>query len=149
MGKITPPDSRRVKTPLTEMALDGRAGGLRCLWDEHDVVSQVAQALDQLGRGALAGDLVEATLAEVAEGFARAQYVERSKEQLVRDGHDRPHRATAGTQTVILVSVVAALGPHRGRSCGEQRGFEEHVAPARPGMGTNRGTSHRAAPTHV
>src|SRR3712207_2576805 len=43
--------------------------GLRRLRDEGDVVAQVAQALDQPGRGAPARDLVEVALAEVVEGF--------------------------------------------------------------------------------
>ena len=47
-------------------------GGLRRLRDQHDVVAQVAQALDQLGRGALACDLVEIALPQVPECLARA-----------------------------------------------------------------------------
>ena len=34
---------------------------------QHDVVAEVAQTLNQLGRRALAGDLIEVALAEVAE----------------------------------------------------------------------------------
>ncbi len=52
------------------MALDEQAVGLRRLRDEHDIVAEVAQALDQLGGGALACDLVEVALAEVAERLA-------------------------------------------------------------------------------
>ena len=59
--------------------------------------------------GTLAGDLVEVALAEVAEGLARAQHVERGDDQRVGDGHDRPHWAATGTQAVVLVAVVAAL----------------------------------------
>src|SRR3712207_3952319 len=90
--------------------------GLRRLRDEGDVVAQVAQALDQPGRGAPARDLVEVALAEVVEGFAGGQQVERGDEQLVGDGHQRPHRAAAGAEAVVLVAGVAALGPQDRKS---------------------------------
>ena len=86
-----------------------------------------SQALDQPGRGALAGDPVEVALAEVAEELAGGQQVEGGDEQLVGDGHERPHWAATGAQAVVLVAVVAAFGPHRSRGSGEQGGFEEYV----------------------
>src|SRR4051812_43139539 len=80
---------------------------------EHDVIAQVVKALDQPGGGALTRDLVEVALAEVTEGLTGGQHVERGDEQLVSDGHQRPYRAAASAQAVVLVTVVAALGPHR------------------------------------
>ena len=55
--------------------------GLRRLGHEHDFVAEIAQALDQPGRGALAGDPVEVALAEVAEELAGGQQVEGGDEQ--------------------------------------------------------------------
>src|SRR5829696_4165812 len=101
-----------------------------CLWDEHDVIAQVAQALDQPGGGALACDLIKVALAEVTEGLAGGEHVEGGDEQLVSNGHESPHRTAAATQAVILVSIVAVLGPHRSRGSGEQHRLQEHVAPA-------------------
>src|SRR3954466_8478704 len=49
---------------------------LRRLWNEHDVIAQAAQALDQPGGGALTRDLIEIALAEFAEGLAGGQPVE-------------------------------------------------------------------------
>ena len=84
--------------------------GLRRLWNEHDVIAQAAQALDQPGGGALTRDLIEVALAEFAEGLAGGQHVEHGDEQLVSDGHQGPHGAAARAQAVVFVTVVAALG---------------------------------------
>src|SRR3982751_6990657 len=100
------------------------------LWDEHDVIAQVAQALDQPGGGALARDLIKVALSEVTEGLAGGEHVEGGDEQLVSHGHESPHGPAAATQSVILVTIVAAFGPHRSRGSGEQYRLQEHVAPA-------------------
>src|SRR3954447_9459293 len=108
----------------------GSLDGLGRLWDEHDVIAQIAQALDQPGGGALARDLIKVALAEVTEGLAGGEHVEGSDEQLVSNGHESPHGPAAATQAVILVTIVAAFGPHRSRGSGEQHRLQEHVAPA-------------------
>src|SRR3982751_2537074 len=108
----------------------GGLDGLGRLWDEHDVIAQVAQALDQPGGGALARDLIKVALAEVTEGLAGGEHVEGGDEQLVSHGHESPHGPAAATQAVILVTIVAAFGPHRSRGSGEQYRLQEHVAPA-------------------
>src|SRR5215217_4967908 len=95
----------------------GSLAGLGRLWDEHDVIAEIAQALDQPGGGALARDLIKVALAEVMEGLAGGEHVEGGDEQLVSNGHESPHGPAAATQAVILVTIVAALGPHRSRGC--------------------------------
>src|SRR4051794_231549 len=90
----------------------GSLDGLGRLWDEHDVIAQIAQALDQPGGGALARDLIKVALAEVTEGLAGGEHVEGSDEQLVSNGHESPHGPAAATQAGLFVSRLGSLCAH-------------------------------------
>src|SRR4051812_15153733 len=84
-------------------------GGGSCgdLGPEEDVVSEVVEAPDE--RGALGCLLVEERLSEFLERNSFGEHVEHRHQDLVRDGG--PLRASARLQPVVLVLVVAALGP--------------------------------------
>src|SRR5689334_3664506 len=89
---------------LTAVAI-GRAGGRRScgnLRPEEDLVSEIVEAMDEIGRGALACLLVEKSLSEFLEGNRLAQHMEHSNQDLVRDGHGGAQRAPAGLQPVVL-----------------------------------------------
>ena len=90
----------------------GRTGGRwSCgdLWAEENVVSQVVEAPDQIGRGARPCLLIQERLSEFLEGNGLGEHVKHGDQDLVRDGG--PLRASARLQPVVLVLVVAALGP--------------------------------------
>ena len=90
----------------------GRTGGRwSCgdLWAEENVVSQVVEAPDQIGRGARPCLLIKERLSEFLEGNGLGEHVKHGDQDLVRDGG--PLRASARLQPVVLVLVVAALGP--------------------------------------
>src|SRR3954449_5898247 len=72
-------------------------GGGSCgdLWPEEDVVSEVVEAPDEVGRGALGCLLVEERLSEFLEGNGFGEHVEHRHQDLVRDGHDGPRGAPA------------------------------------------------------
>src|SRR3954453_7601947 len=90
----------------------GHAGGRwSCgdLWAEENVVSEVVEAPDQVGRGARPCLLIKEGLSEFLEGNGFGEPVEHRHQDLVRDGG--PLGASACLQPVVLVLVVAALGP--------------------------------------
>src|SRR3954465_11420895 len=101
----------RLSRKLTAVAI-GRAGGRRSCGDlrpEKDLISEIVEAMDEVGRGALACLLVEKSLSEFLEGNRLAQHMEHSNQDLMRDGHGGAQRAPTGLQPVVLVLVVAAL----------------------------------------
>src|SRR5687768_15576171 len=101
----------------------GHAGGRwSCgdLWAEENVVSEVVEAPDQVGRGARPCLLIKERLSEFLEGNGLGEHVKHRHQDLVRDGHGGPLRASACLQPVVLVFVVAALGPG-----GADRGLNE------------------------
>src|SRR3954447_8564276 len=88
----------------------GHAGGRwSCgdLWAEENVVSEVVEAPDQ--GGARPCLLIKKRLSEFLEGNGLGEHVKHRHQDLVRDGG--PLRASARLQPVVLVLVVAALGP--------------------------------------
>src|SRR3954453_19474736 len=90
----------------------GHAGGRwSCgdLWAEENVVSEVVEAPDQVGRGARPCLLIKEGLSEFLEGNSFGEHMKHRHQDLVRDGG--PLRASARLQPVVLVLVVAALGP--------------------------------------
>src|SRR3954447_20431326 len=86
-------------------------GGGSCgdLWPEEDVVSEVVEAPDE--GGTLGCLLVEERLSEFLERNGFGEHVEHRHQDLVRDGHGSPLRPPTRLQPVVLVLVVAALGP--------------------------------------
>src|SRR3954447_6065518 len=90
------------------------------LWAEKNVVSEVVQAPDQVGRGARPCLLIKERLSEFLEGKGFVEHMEHRHQDLVRDGHGGPLRASACLQPVVLVLVVAALCPG-----GADRGLNE------------------------
>src|SRR3954469_9702608 len=84
--------------------------GSRGFREEDPVVAEGGEPADQLGRRALPRHPVEEVLAQLPERAAGPQHVERGDEQLVGDGHERPHHLPAARpQPVVLVPVVAPL----------------------------------------
>ena len=55
--------------------------------------------------------LIQERLSEFLEGNGFGEHVEHGHQDLVRDGHGGPQRTPARLQPVVLVLVVAALGP--------------------------------------
>lgn len=90
------------------------------LWPEEDVVSEVVEAPDQVGRSALACLLIQERLSEFLKGKGFVEHMKHRHQDLVRDGHGGPLRASACLQPVVLVLVVAALCPG-----GADRGLNE------------------------
>src|SRR3954469_10483681 len=88
-------------------------GGGSCgdLWPEEDVVSEVVEAPDEVGRGALGCLLVEERLSELLERNGFGEHVEHRHQDLVRDGHGGALRPPTRLQPVVLVLVIAALCP--------------------------------------
>src|SRR3954464_11151918 len=86
-------------------------GGGSCgdLWPEEDVVSEVVEAPDQVGRGALACLLIQEGLSKFLKGNGFGEHVEHGDQDLVRDGG--PQSGPTRLQPVVLVLVVAALRP--------------------------------------
>src|SRR3954453_18828883 len=90
----------------------GHAGGRwSCgdLWAEENVVSEVVEAPDQVGRGARPCLLIKEGLSEFLEGNGFGEPVKHRHQDLVRDGG--PLGASARLQPVVLVLVVATLRP--------------------------------------
>ena len=84
-------------------------GGGSCGDLEEDVVSEVVEAPDQ--GGARPCLLIKERLSEFLEGNGFGEHVEHGDQDLVCDGHGSPLRAPTRLQPVVLVLVVAALGP--------------------------------------
>ena len=102
-------DDARVLLSRKLVAGVGHAGGRwSCgnLWPGEDVVSQVVEAPDQVGRGALACLLIQEGLSKFLEGNGFGEHVEHGDQDLVRDGHGGPQRTPARLQPVVLVLVV-------------------------------------------
>src|SRR3954462_11341233 len=84
----------------------GHAGGRwSCgdLWAEENVVSEVVEAPDQVGRGARPCLLIQEGLSELLERNGFGEHVEHGDQDLVRDGHGSPLRAPTRLQPVVLV----------------------------------------------
>src|SRR3954447_12004370 len=103
----------RLSRKLAAAGAGREAGGWSCgdLWPEEDVVSEVVEAADKVGRGSRPCLLIEEGLSEFLEGNAFGEPVEHGDQDLVRDGHGGPWGAPARLQPVVLVLVVAALRP--------------------------------------
>ena len=107
---------------LTRAGIWRDEGGGSCgdLWPEEDVVSEVVEAPDQIARGSRPRLLIKEGLSKFLEGNGFGEHVEHGDQDLVRDGHGGPQRTPARLQPVVLVLVVAALGPG-----GADRGLNE------------------------
>src|SRR3954449_12709404 len=99
---------------------DGGRWSCGDLWAEENVVSEVVEAPDQVGRGARPCLLIQERLSKFLEGNGLGEHMKHRHNDLVRDGHGGPQRASACLQPVVLVLVVAALG-----SGGADRGLNE------------------------
>src|SRR4051794_28337048 len=90
-------------------------GGGSCgdLWPEEDVVSEVVEAADEVGRGALGCLLVEERLSELLERNGFGEHVEHGDQDLVRDGHGGPLRPPTRLQPVVTCRSCPWSGRRR------------------------------------